>query len=99
VLTALAATGWIGVVLFLMALLARPVRMLPMKIVFMVFGVVEEEQAKWALKEASRDRTLDLFKGFWNRKSQSNAQTKLTRVRGPARRRNSAQNGDDLNAA
>lgn len=97
-LTALAATGWVGVVLFLMVLLARPVRMLPMKIVFVVFGVAKDEQIKWALKEASRDRTLDLLKGFWNRKSQRDTQRKLAEVRRPVRR-NSGQNGDDLNAA
>jgi hypothetical protein len=44
--------------------------MLTMKLVFVLFCVPRDEQIKWVMKEARRNDTLVLARGFWNRASQ-----------------------------
>jgi hypothetical protein len=70
VLNILAAAGWNGVVILVVLLLHRPLKMLAMRMVFQVFGMPQKDQIKWAKKESSRNSTLDMARGFWNRRSQ-----------------------------
>lgn len=72
-LVALAATGWAGVVALGLVLWSRPLRMLPMKVVFWAFDVPARDQIAWAKREASRDRLVDALTGFWNRPSRRDA--------------------------
>lgn len=83
-LVALAATGWAGVVVLGLVLWSRPLRMLPMKVVFWAFRVPAKDQIAWAKREASRDRLLDALSGFWDRPVRRRDATPVKRL-GPRR--------------
>lgn len=92
-LTALGA-GWSGFALLLLVLMSQPLRMLAMWVVFTVFGVSRQEQAKWALKESKRNGLLDLARSFWNRQSQRRPNVDVASVK-----RFRASRGADEDAA
>lgn len=61
-LAALAEHGWIGAVLLLIVRLAKPIYMLFMRVVFVVYRVPRACQVEWVLVEAKRTRAIDLVK-------------------------------------
>lgn len=66
----LADHGWIGLLLLLIFLFKQQIKMLVMRLVFLAYRTSREEQYNWLLREARRNDTMTLARGFWNRTSQ-----------------------------
>lgn len=85
-LASLADHGWTGLALLLLFLFRQQIKMLAMRLVFLVYRTSREEQNKWLLREARRNDKVTLARGFWNRASQRGGESRQPRqIRAPRR--------------
>ena len=86
-LASIADHGWIGLLLLLIFLVKQQIKMLAMRLVFLAYRTSREEQHNWLLREARRNDTVTLARGFWNRASQrgGDPRQRPRRTRAPRR--------------
>jgi hypothetical protein len=85
-LATLADHGWMGVVLLLVLLCVKQIKMLLMRLVFLVYGTSAKDRNRWLMAEARRNDRMALARGFWNRASKRSTTPITPPRRLPSRR-------------